>query len=57
MELVAMDSSGLYRLTVDHPATRLVEYFTSSDEALARWSELHFVLSGVMHGDDLTPAA
>jgi len=67
MELIAVEPAGPFRLTIDHPARRLVEYFTSSSEALGRWSEIEAVLSGSRsRGDnppshlqsaDLTPAA
>jgi hypothetical protein len=40
MELVALDSTGPFRLTIDHPATRLVEYFTNSNEAVGRWEQI-----------------
>jgi hypothetical protein len=40
MGLVALEPDGPYRLTVDHPATRLVEYFTSSRRAIGRWKEI-----------------
>ena len=49
MELVALEPDGPFRLIVDHPARRLVEYFTSSSEAMGRWSEIESVLSGTMH--------
>ncbi len=56
MELVMVEPDALFRLTVDHPATHLVEYFLSSDRALARWAELQDGLSGPPQGD-FTPAA
>lgn len=46
MELVALDPSGPFRLIVDHPAKRLVEYFTSSREALCRWNQIESALRG-----------
>ena len=62
MELVALEPGGPFRLTVDHPARRLVEYFASSSEALGRWAEIEGVLSArILRGDSkgpgLTPAA
>jgi hypothetical protein len=45
MELVALERDGPFRLIVDHPAHRLVEYFTSSTEAMGRWAEIEAVLS------------
>jgi len=40
MELVALDPDGPFRLTVEHPATRLVEYFTTSVDAISRWEKI-----------------
>jgi len=64
MELVALEPDGPFRLIVDHPARRLVEYFTSSSEAMGRWAEIESALSGTMHlsreesrGAGLPPAA
>jgi hypothetical protein len=57
IELVALSPSGPYRLTVAHPATRLVEYFTSSAAAIDRWGQVEMVLSGSAHTEDLPPAA
>ena len=57
IELVMLNPSGPYRLTVTHPATRLVEYFTSSAAAIDRWGQIEAVLSGARYTEDLTPAA
>jgi hypothetical protein len=63
LELVALEPGGPFRLTVEHPARRLVEYFTISSEALGRWAEIEAVLSGMpIDGGDassigLMPAA
>jgi hypothetical protein len=56
MELVAVEPAGPFRLIVDHPAKRLVEYFTSSREALGRWSEIEAVLSGARTLGDNPPS-
>ena len=56
MELIAVEPEGPFRLTVDHPAKRLVEYFTSSSEALGRWSEIEAVLSSGRNHADKAPA-
>jgi hypothetical protein len=45
MQLVALEPEGPFRLIVDHPARRLVEYFTSSSEAMNRWAEIEAALS------------
>jgi hypothetical protein len=58
LELVALHPSGPYRLTVNHPATRFVEYYKTSAAAVERWNELEGVLSGAFpNPDDLRPAA
>jgi hypothetical protein len=56
LELLMLDA-GTYRLTVEHPATRFVEYFSTERDALARWRNLQATLGGPLYRDDLTPAA
>jgi hypothetical protein len=57
IDLVALEPSGPYRLTVDHPATHLVEYFTSPLAAIDRWNEIAAVFSARRHDEELPPAA
>jgi hypothetical protein len=44
IELSALTLTGPYRLTVEHPAKRLVEYFDRPVDALARRAEIESVL-------------
>jgi hypothetical protein len=46
IELVAVAPNGPYRLTVEHPAKRLVEYFESPFDALHRWADIEAAFSG-----------
>ena len=39
MDLQALDEAGPYRLIVDSPTDRHVEYFTDPNAALDRWAE------------------
>ena len=39
MELTELEPCGPYRLIVDDAATRHIEYFATSDEALERWAQ------------------
>lgn len=44
MELTELDPEGPYRLIVDDAATRHIEYFAKSNEALQRWAEFDAVM-------------
>lgn len=44
-ELAAVDS-GVYRLSIFHDAGRIVEYFTSTDEALRRERQIEALFLG-----------
>ena len=44
--LEALSPTGPYRLEIDHPAKRLVEYFATPFEALVRHAEIEAALSG-----------
>ena len=46
VELQAMSPTGPYRLEVDHPAKKLVEYFDTPFAALVRHAEIESALSG-----------
>ena len=46
VELEALSPTGPYRLEVDHPAKRIVEYFNTPFEALVRHAEIEAALSG-----------
>jgi hypothetical protein len=46
VELLAMSPTGPYRLTTEHPARRLVEYFEDAVAALVRREEIESALSG-----------
>jgi len=46
VELLAMTAKGPYRLTVDHPAKKVVEYFDTPFAALVRHAEIESVLTG-----------
>jgi len=40
LDLTELDPDGPYRLILDDSATRHIEYFTDSRQALERWAEL-----------------
>ena len=42
----SMSPTGPYRLEVDHPAKRIVEYFNTPFDALLRHAEIESALSG-----------
>src|SRR5262245_53128586 len=44
MELTELEPQGPYRLIVDDAASRHIEYFAKSNEALARWAEFDAVM-------------
>jgi hypothetical protein len=44
MELTELEPHGPYRLIVDDAATRHIEYFSSSNEALERWEQFDAVM-------------
>ncbi len=46
VELVAVTPTGPYRLEVDHPDKKIVEYFDTPFAALLRHAEIEAVLSG-----------
>ena len=46
VELVAVTPTGPYRLEVDHPEKKIVEYFDTPFEALVRHAEIESVLCG-----------
>jgi len=45
VELLPLTPNGPYRLTVEHPAKTLVEYFDTPFEAMNRHAEIERVLS------------
>ena len=46
VEIEAVTPTGPYRLEVNHPAKRLVEYFDTPFAALVRHAEIESALSG-----------
>lgn len=44
MELTELEPQGPYRLIVDDAATRHIEYFAKSNEALQRWQQFDAVM-------------
>jgi hypothetical protein len=46
VELLAMSARGPYRLTVDHPSRKVVEYFDTPFAALVRHAEIESTLTG-----------
>jgi hypothetical protein len=46
VELEALTPTGPFRLEVDHPAKKIVEYFDTPFEALVRHAEIESVLCG-----------
>jgi len=44
MELTELEPHGPYRLIVDDAATRHIEYFSRSNEALERWAQFDAVM-------------
>ena len=44
MELTELEPQGPYRLIVDDAATRHIEYFAKSNEALMRWAQFDAVM-------------
>ena len=57
MELTELDPHGPYRLIVDDAATRHIEYFVTSDKALARWAEFDAVMRPLPEPDFAVGAA
>jgi len=45
VELLPLSPSGPYRLTIEHPAKTLVEYFDSPFAAMTRQAEIERVLT------------
>jgi hypothetical protein len=45
VELLPLTPNGPYRLTVEHPAKTLVEYFDTPFEAMNRHAEIERVLT------------
>src|SRR4051812_23354746 len=52
VELLPLTPNGPYRLTVEHPAKTLVEYFETPIAAMSRQAEIERVLTN--HGDAVT---
>ncbi len=48
VELQALSPTGPYRLEVNHPSKRIVEYFDTPFAALVRHAEIESALSGTM---------
>ena len=46
VELEALSPTGPYRLEIDHPAKKVVEYFDTPFAALVRHAEIECTLSG-----------
>ena len=46
VELEALSPTGPYRLEIDHPAKKLVEYFDTPFAALVRHAEVESALGG-----------
>ncbi len=46
VELQALSPTGPYRLEIDHPAKKVVEYFDTPFAALVRHAEIETALSG-----------
>jgi hypothetical protein len=46
VELEALSPTGPYRLQVDHPAKKVVEYFDTPFDALVRHAEIESALCG-----------
>jgi hypothetical protein len=46
VELEAMTPRGPYRLTVDHPTKKVIEYFDTPFAALVRHAEIESALTG-----------
>ena len=46
VELLALSPTGPYRLTTEHPARRLVEYFEDAEAALVRRGQIESTLGG-----------
>jgi len=46
VELEALSPTGPYRLEIDHPAKKVVEYFDTPFEALVRHAEIESALCG-----------
>ena len=44
MELTELEPQGPYRLIVDDAATRHIEYFAKSNDALKRWAQFDAVM-------------
>ena len=44
MELTELEPQGPYRLIVDDAATRHIEYFAKSNDALTRWAQFDAVM-------------
>jgi hypothetical protein len=51
MELTELHPAGPYRLIVDDADMRHIEYFVTSDKALARWAEFDAVMRPVSDPD------
>jgi hypothetical protein len=47
VELRAVTPNGPYRLEIDHPAKRIVEYFDTPFAAMTRHAEIESALTGI----------
>lgn len=57
MELEALQPAGPFRLILEHPSSRIVEYFDSSTAAIDRWVEIEAALMGARLHQGMTFAA
>jgi hypothetical protein len=57
VELLALSPTGPYRLTTEHPARRLVEYFEDAATALVRRAEIESTFGGSQNGEGRTTKA
>ena len=46
LELLALTPTGPYRLTIEHPSKRLIEYFDTPTAALVRQAEIEASITG-----------
>ena len=53
-DVAAIEANGPYRLTIQHPAGTIVEYFNSATAALAREQAIENILTGEPQEPTLT---
>lgn len=53
-DVAAIEANGPYRLTIQHPAGTIVEYFSSATAALAREQAIENLLTGEPQEPGLT---